>query len=407
MSAPARERAVAVRMVGISKRFGTVAALDSVDLEVHAGGILALLGPSGCGKTTALRLICGFEQPDRGVIEIQGRRVASPEASVPPERRRVGMVFQDFALFPHMTVRQNVGYGIRRDPDREVRVSELLELVGLTADAERMPHQLSGGMQQRVALARALAPRPDVILLDEPFSNLDQALRTQLRGEVRQILRQAQATAIFVTHDQDEALTIADHVCVMSRARVEQCASPEIVYAEPANPFVAGFVGTANLVHADCRAGVASTRFGAAQLVGPRDRRPEGRALVVLRPEHFDVTEAPDGPATGDRWRVIDRRFAGAELLLELEAADGQRLWCEAGRQVRRLTIGDVVEVHLRDIETVAFGVGQRHAFARGESAQQQAPAGAGREGRATDADPAAPDEPDVVTSDRAVGPPP
>jgi iron(III) transport system ATP-binding protein len=386
----------AVRMVDVAKRFGSVSALEQFDLEVHHGQTLCLLGPSGCGKTTALRLIAGFEQLDRGFVEILGRRVASVDASVPPERRRVGMVFQDFALFPHLSVRDNVAYGVRRDPDRGVRVSELLDLVGLATDAERMPHQLSGGMQQRVALARALAPRPDVILLDEPFSNLDQALRTQLRGEVRQILRQAQATAVFVTHDQDEALTIADRVCVMSRGRVEQCASPEIIYAEPANPFVAAFVGTANLVHAECSAGLAHTRFGTARLIGPRSDRPTGRALLVLRPEHFDVSEAPDGPLGTDRWRVIDRRFAGAELLLELQAADGERLWCEAGRQVRRLTIGDIVEVRLRDIETVAFAAGQP---VRGRPAS-------GPDGLRPTL-PQRDEEVEMLPAERTVGPPP
>jgi iron(III) transport system ATP-binding protein len=355
----------AVRMVDVAKSFGPVLALERFELEVLPGQTVCLLGPSGCGKTTALRLIAGFEQPDRGYVEIQGRRVASVGAAVPPERRKVGMVFQDFALFPHLSVRDNVAYGVRRDPDRNVRVSELLELVGLLPDADRMPHQLSGGMQQRVALARALAPRPDVILLDEPFSNLDQALRTQLRGEVREILRQARATAIFVTHDQDEALTIADHVCVMSRGRVEQCAPPEIVYAEPVNPFVAGFVGVANLVQAECAEGIARTRFGSVRLIGPRASRPTGRALAVLRPEHFDVTEAPDGPAGAQRWRVIDRRFSGAELLLEVQADDGQRLWCEAGRQVRRLTVGDLVELELRNVETVAFPAGMRRKAGR------------------------------------------
>jgi len=387
---------VSVRMVDVAKRFGSVVALERFELEVEQGQTICLLGPSGCGKTTALRLIAGFEQPDRGYVEINGRRVASMDASVPPERRRVGMVFQDFALFPHLSVRQNVAYGVRRDPDRDVRVNELLELVGLSADAERMPHQLSGGMQQRVALARALAPRPDVILLDEPFSNLDQALRTQLRGEVRQILRRAEATAIFVTHDQDEALTIADRVCVMSRGRVEQCASPEIVYAEPANAFVAGFVGTTNLVHAECHAGLAHTRFGPVRLIGPREGRPEGRALAVLRPEHFDVWEAPDGPAGAggrDRWRVINRRFSGAELLYELQSADGDRLWCEAGRQVRRLTVGDTVEVSLREIETVAFAAGgPRRTGARAGSPTPTPEADA---------------EAQVVPSDSTVGPPP
>ncbi|MDQ3938343.1 MAG: ABC transporter ATP-binding protein [Chloroflexota bacterium] len=393
MSAP--QIAPAVRMSDVAKSFGPIVALDRFELDVRPGRTLCLLGPSGCGKTTALRLICGFEQPDRGFIEIKGRRVAAPGASVPPERRRVGMVFQDFALFPHLSVRENVAYGIRRDPDREVRVSELLELVGLAADAARMPHQLSGGMQQRVALARALAPRPDVILLDEPFSNLDQALRTQLRAEVREILRQARATAIFVTHDQDEALTIADDVCVMSRGRVEQCASPEIIYAEPATPFVASFVGVTNLVHAECSGGVARTRFGAVRLIGPRDSRPQGRALAVLRPEFFDVWEAPDGPARTDRWRVIDRRFSGAELLLEVQAPDGQRLWCEAGRQVRRLAVGDVVELRLREVETVAFPVGQR---------REERPATVGQRRMAAAASPEA--EP-LPASDRAAGPPP
>jgi iron(III) transport system ATP-binding protein len=362
--------AAAVRLSGVGKRFGSVLALDGFQLEVRAGRILCLLGPSGCGKTTALRLICGFEQPDAGTIEISGRRVASPTESVPPERRRVGMVFQDFALFPHLSVRDNVGYGIRRDPDRQVRVAELLEMVGLSGEAELLPHQLSGGMQQRVALARALAPRPDVILLDEPFSNLDQALRTQLRGEVREILRQAQATAVFVTHDQDEALTIADDVCVMSRGRVEQCASPEIIYAEPASPFVASFVGTANFVHAEIDGGVARTRLGNVRLIGPRRASPEGRALVVLRPEHLDVSEAPDGPADARSWRVVGRRFAGSELLYLLAAPDGEQLWAEAGPHARRLSIGDSVHVSLGNIETVAF-VPQP---GRGRDARRQAP---------------------------------
>ncbi len=366
---PSTAAAPAVRMVDVAKSFGSVVALDHFDLDVMPGQILCLLGPSGCGKTTALRLIAGFEQPDRGFVEIKGRRVAAPNGSVPPERRRVGMVFQDFALFPHMSVRQNVAYGIRRDPDRDVRVSELLDMVGLGIDADRMPHELSGGMQQRVAVARALAPRPDVILLDEPFSNLDQALRTQLRGEVREILRNAAATAVFVTHDQEEALTIGDHVCVMARGYVEQCAAPEIVYAEPASPFVASFVGVANLVHADVAGGIATTRFGPVRLIGRRDARPDGRALVVLRPEHFELDEAPDGPATADRWRVIDRRFSGSELLLELAATDGQRLWCEAGQHVRRLTIGDSVEVRLRDVETVAFPAGRVRPVSAAEPA--------------------------------------
>ena len=363
----------AVRLSGVEKHFGRVTALDHFDLELRSGSMLALLGPSGCGKTTALRLIAGFERPDAGTIEVGGRRVASADASVPPERRRVGLVFQDFALFPHLSVRDNVAYGIRRDPDRDVRVNELLELVGLRADERRMPHELSGGMQQRVAIARALAPRPDVLLLDEPFSNLDQALRTQLRAEVREILRDARQSAIFVTHDQGEALTIADQVAVMSRGRIEQVAAPEVVYAEPRTPFVATFVGVANLIPADCRDGIGLTRFGPVTLIGGPARRPLGRALSLLRPEHFLVREAPDGPASAESWQVIARQFSGSEILLEVRAADGQRVWVEAGGQVRRLAIGDRVELRLRDVETVAFapsaGIAAPHELAldRGE----------------------------------------
>ena len=348
----------AVRITGLRRQYGQVHAVDGLDLEVRPGEMLTVLGPSGCGKTTVLRLIAGLETPDAGTIEIGGRRVAGSGASVPPERRRVGMVFQDFALFPHLSVRDNVGYGLRRDPDREVRVRELLDLIDLADAAGHMPYQLSGGMQQRVALARALAPRPDVVLLDEPFSNLDAALRTQLRGEVREILRAAGTASIFVTHDQDEALTLGDRMAVMVRGRVEQCAPPEVVYGEPATPFAATFVGIANLVPAECHASQAITRFGAVRLVGPRAARAEGRALVVLRPEHLDVLEAPDGPAGLDAWQVLRRRFAGTEILYEVVAADGERLWVEAGPGVRRLRVGDSVALRLRDVETVAFPSG-------------------------------------------------
>ncbi len=267
------------------------------------------------------------------------------------------MVFQDHALFPHLTVADNVAYGIRRDPDQAVRVAELLELVSLPEAGSRMPHELSGGMQQRVAIARALAPRPDVILLDEPFSNLDAALRTQLRGDLREILRAAGASAVLVTHDQDEALTLGDRMGVMVRGRIEQVDVPEVVYGEPASPFVATFVGTANLVHANCERGIGLTRFGPVRLTG----RPSvaGGALVVVRPEHLELSEAPDGPAGGGAWRIVRRRFAGSEILLEVEAGDGLRVWCEAGPQVRRLRLGDSVAVRLRDVETVAFPPGR------------------------------------------------
>jgi iron(III) transport system ATP-binding protein len=360
----------AVRLHGLTRRYGAVAAVDGLDLEVLSGEMLTVLGPSGCGKTTMLRLIAGLETPDAGVVEIGGRRVAGSGVAVPPERRRVGMVFQDFALFPHLSVHDNVGYGLRRDPDREVRVRELLELIDLADAGGRRPHQLSGGMQQR---ARALAPRPDVVLLDEPFSNLDAALRTQLRADVREILRAAGTAAIFVTHDQDEALTLGDRMAVMVRGRIEQVAPPEVVYGEPATAFVATFVGIANLVPAERREGEAITRLGRVRVVGPGDARPAGRALVVIRPEHFDVVEAPDGPANARSWRVLRRRFAGTEILYEVAAADGQRLWVEAGAGVRRLRVGDSVLLRLREVETVAFPTGHSSGEAEATAAEAAA----------------------------------
>ena len=362
----------ALRVAGLRRVYGPVVALDGVDLEVRHGEMLTLLGPSGCGKTTLLRLVAGLEAPDEGTVEIAGRRVAGPGASVPPERRHVGMVFQDHALFLHLSVAENVAYGIRRDPDRSVRVAELLELVSLRDAGSRMPHELSGGMQQRVAIARALAPRPDVILLDEPFSNLDAALRTQLRGDLREILRAAGATAVLVTHDQDEALTLGDRIGVMVRGRIEQIDVPEVIYSEPASAFVATFVGTANLVHANCEGGIAYTRFGAVPLTNRP--APVGRASVVIRPEHLELTEAPDGPAAADTWRIIRRRFTGSEILLEVEAGDGLRVWSEAGPQVRRLRLGDTVSIRLRDVSTVAFAPTPGAAHRSGEPGVRAAP---------------------------------
>ncbi|HET9521708.1 MAG TPA: ABC transporter ATP-binding protein [Candidatus Limnocylindrales bacterium] len=368
---------VALRVSGLRRTYGPIDAVDGVELDLRPGEMLTVLGPSGCGKTTLLRLIAGLEAPDAGTIEIAGRRVAGPGGVVPPERRRIGMVFQDYALFPHLSVADNVAYGIRRDPDRAVRVAELLELVNLPDAGDRMPHELSGGMQQRVSIARALAPRPDVILLDEPFSNLDAALRTQVRGDLREILRGAGASAVLVTHDQDEALTLGDRMAVMVRGRIEQVGAPEAVYGEPATPFVATFVGTSNLLHADCGQGSGATRLGRVRLVGTSARF-EGGALVVVRPEHIELEEASDGPADAGAWRVVRRRFAGSEILLEVEAADGLRLWCEAGPAVRRLRIGDAVRLHLRNVETVAFAPSGHAADGRaraGTLAAGEAPA--------------------------------
>ena len=248
------QRPAGLRLQGVSKHFGTkvapILAANEVALTVDSGELLALLGPSGCGKTTTLRLIAGFERVDAGTIEIDGEVVASRSVHVQPERRRVGMVFQEYALFPHVSVLANIEFGLRRmaAADKEVRTKEILDLTGLVGLEQRMPHELSGGQQQRVALARALAPRPALILLDEPFSNLDASLRARVRAEVREILRAANTTAVFVTHDQEEALSLVDQVAVMLDGSVEQVASPHELYTNPANRAVAEFIGDANFL---------------------------------------------------------------------------------------------------------------------------------------------------------------
>ncbi len=298
-----------VRLSGVSRSYGPVEAVRRVNLEVRRGEILALLGPSGCGKTTTLRLIAGFEPPDTGTIEVGGHLVAGPDTFLPPEKRRVGMVFQDYALFPHLTVAQNVAYGLPRGRKRQARVEEVLALAHLEGLGDRMPHELSGGQQQRVALARALAPEPAVVLLDEPFSNLDAALRTRVRQEMREILGAADATAVFVTHDQEEALSLADEVAVMLDGTVVQTAPPEDLYHHPASPEVARFVGEANFLPGEARAGCVRCALGEIPASCPFD----GAVDAMLRPEALRLTADPQGEAT-----VVGREFYGHDQLLKV-----------------------------------------------------------------------------------------
>jgi iron(III) transport system ATP-binding protein len=281
----------AIRCTGLTKRFGSVLAVDRVDLALEQQRFLALLGPSGCGKTTVLRLLAGFETPDAGTIEIAGQKVATSAFSLPPERRRVGMVFQDYALFPHLDVAKNIAFGLPRGPARGRQIVDSLRLVGMDGMQTRMPHELSGGQQQRVALARALAPGPDVLLLDEPFSNLDASLRANVRAEVRQILRAAEATVVMVTHDQEEALSLADLVAVMQEGRIVQVAPPAELYHRPATRAVATFVGDANFLPGDAAGDRVTCELGTLPLARPAS----GPVDVLLRPEALALTRAADG----------------------------------------------------------------------------------------------------------------
>ena len=278
-----------IRLDDVTKRFGEVAAVDSASLCVARGEIVALLGPSGCGKTTLLRLIAGFERPDGGSVTVDGRLVASPASWIAPEARRVGMVFQDYALFPHLTVAGNVGFGLPRRT-RASRVPELLAIVGLDGLERRYPHELSGGQQQRVALARALAPSPELVLLDEPWSNVDPFLRESLRAEVAEIIRPLGVTVLLVTHDREEAFTLADRIALMRDGRVVQEGTAEELYFAPATRWAAEFVGAANVLSGRIVAGRVETAIGAFPANGASLR---SDAQVLVRPELLELEPEP------------------------------------------------------------------------------------------------------------------
>jgi iron(III) transport system ATP-binding protein len=308
---------LAIDAEGVEKAFGGTRAVDGATLQVGEGELVALLGPSGSGKTTLLRVIAGFEEPDAGRVAIGGRPVAGNGSWVEPEHRRIGMVFQDGALFPHLTARENVGFGATR---RE-RVAECLALVGLADRAGDYPHELSGGERQRIALARALAADPEVVLLDEPFAALDAGLRESLRLEVAQILREAGTSALLVTHDQSEALSLAGTVAVMRAGRVEQVGTPEEVYERPRSRWLAEFLGDADVLPGTARGGVVECelgRFGAAaDLVG--------RVEVVIRPESVAIGSGPAREPHAEAL-VIARSFYGHDQLVHLELPSGLRL---------------------------------------------------------------------------------
>jgi iron(III) transport system ATP-binding protein len=318
---------------GLTRRFAGRDVVHDLSLDVAAGQVTCLLGPSGCGKSTTLRLIAGVEAPDAGTVAIDGRRVCGGGAFLPPEERSVGLMFQDFALFPHLTVEGNIGFGLTRDRAAQARrVGELLERVNLTGFGAKYPHQLSGGEQQRVALARALAPRPRVMLMDEPFSGLDNRLRDGIRDVTLEVLKEEGAAVVLVTHEPDEALRMGDEIALMRGGRIVQKGSPYNVYNAPVDRAAAAFFSDVNVIHGVSRGALTETPFGAFLTPGHAD----GAAVeIVIRPQHLkiDFDRGGRGPnptpqdGTAARGTVVRTRFLGRESLVDFRMDhDGSRL---------------------------------------------------------------------------------
>jgi len=371
-SADTARAAVEVRLEGLSRHYGPVVALDHLDLTLQPGELIALLGPSGCGKTTTLRLLAGLEDADTGRITVGGRDLTRVSAA----KRDMGMVFQAYSLFPHMTVRQNVAFGLRlrkvSAAQRDKRAIEMLDLVGLSTQADRYPHQLSGGQQQRVALARALAIEPQVLLLDEPLSALDAKVRAQLRDEIRRIQLDVGITTLFVTHDQEEALAIADRVGVMREGRLEQLAPPTEVYSRPATSFVAEFVGLSNRLAGEVRGGEVIVRGCRLPLV-ERDT-PDGQVVALVRPEAVSLasnapepgTEAGSGPLTGT---VIAITFLGATSRVTVDLGDTRVMAQLPTSEASALAAGSRVVLAIRPDPVLVSAGADPAAAAAGEEA--------------------------------------
>ncbi len=352
-----------IQLREVTKHFSNHLVLGPLSLDIYEQELLGILGPSGAGKTTLLRLIAGLECPDGGRIKIEDRVVADERAWVPPERRGVGMVFQDYALFPHLTVAQNIAFGLsaytrrlwrHKRLSQSERVRELLELVGLERLAHRFPHELSGGEQQRVALARALAPKPVVILLDEPFSNLDAQLRPAMRQELKKLLKASHCTAVFVTHDTQEALEIADRIAVLNRGRLEQLDAPEKIYQEPATHFVADFVAGR-----DCLPGVIKdsqivTELGPLSMEAAGLTLPEGSTVcVMIRSDSLELLPASE-QSNSQVGIVISRRFRGSENFYIIRLPSGRELQIRQPSDVH-LPLGARIALKLKADQALVF----------------------------------------------------
>ena len=354
-----------VRLDNITKRFGTVTAVHNVSLEIRDGELFFLLGPSGCGKTTVLRIIAGFYQPDEGRILFSDRDVSN----VPPYERNTGMVFQNYALWPHMSVFENVAYGldVRRVPadKKKQRVMEALEIVRMTSLAERSPNQLSGGQQQRVALARALVVNPDILLLDEPLSNLDAKLRLEMRDEIQRIHGETRITTFYVTHDQKEALSLADRLAVMNDGIVEQLGTPQEVYRSPANQFVAGFVGEMNFLKAtveriettnDGLLCVVAVGHGKLRASGKFTKLNVGQTVTCgIRPEAVLVGDAASNATEKIIARVVSTVYLGETEQYVLSINDGQTLKVLETNPEKIRRVGDEIAVNARPQDVMIF----------------------------------------------------
>ena len=333
----------AVTLGAVSKRYGEVAALEKLSLDVLSGELVCLLGPSGCGKTTTLRLIAGFTSPTAGRVYIEGTDVTER----PPHLRNIGIVFQSHALFPHLSVFENLEFGLRnigaRKAERRKRVGEMLETVRLTGLAARYPRELSGGQQQRVALARALVLRPAVLLLDEPFSSLDAQLRTHMREEVRALVHQLNATTVLVTHDQEEALAMADRIAVMNRGRIEQIGAPSDIYDAPQSRFVAAFIGRCNLIPCTSAGRDRTVTVEGGRTITILNDPTSERGVVAIRPEHLIVADA----SSPNRLRVQITQFTylGSRTHLHAEMGNLKMIVDLPSSQARGLAIGEPLEL--------------------------------------------------------------
>ena len=344
-----KSRGATVELRGLRRCFGATAALDEFSLILAPGELVALLGPSGCGKTTALRVLAGFETLDEGRVLLDGH----DQARIPPQKRDMGMVFQSYSLFPNMTALDNVAFGLRmrklRGAPRKQRALQVLEMVGLESEAQKYPHQMSGGQQQRVALARALAIEPRVLLLDEPLSALDAKVRVQLREQIRVLQTRLNITTLFVTHDQEEALSMADRVCVMRAGRIEQVDTPSALYAAPATPFVAEFVGTMNRIPGvveDGRVRFLSTTVDIRTAPGmPQGNRAPGTAVdVLVRPEGLAVTASPSGSGI-----VMTTTFLGSVTRLGVLLNDDVVIYVDQPNSAAQVPVGSAAEVTVRE----------------------------------------------------------